>query len=95
MKTALQELIEKFDIIIEALEKEKFFLTASGVINSRNLAISLIEKEKEQIVKSYYDAQIALLKIYEDNTGIKIIDKFINDFDDAKEYYNKTYNQNK
>lgn len=81
MKTALQELIEKFDTAIEALEKEKSFLTASGVINSKILAMSLLEKEKEQII----EAARWMPKPFE---NIEFLPELGN------EYYNQKYNQN-
>jgi len=47
-----------------------------------------IEKEKQQILNSHYDAAIQIIKI-------KFTDKVelcIDDFEDAEQYYNETFN---
>jgi len=75
MKTAMQELIEYFN------ERPEYDKTSEGyeIIEKAKL---LLEKEKEQIIKAYNQADL-------EGYFQKIYPKY------AEEYYKQTYNQNK
>ena len=79
MKTAMQELIEEFEIIkttkCKTLQEMIFFDGILAIIESKYL-----EKEKEQI-------EIAFDLGRDEVTSVFIID--------GEDYYNKSYNQNK
>ena len=55
MKTAIQELIDWFDVKIEILENEYSMSIASGIRAAKMEAEKLLEKEKEQIIDSAYE----------------------------------------
>jgi len=72
MKTAMQELIEMMNDA-----KEKGFKNLDWLLLIRTY--SLLEKEKEQIINSYYGK----------------IDGVFGYREEGEEYYNQTFNQNK
>ena len=75
MKTAMQELIEE-------LKRVQLMTNMNFVIR---IASDLLEKEKEQIIESYYEGHTAPYFSPNGNDVEK----------QAEEYYNQTYNQNK
>ena len=92
MKTAMQELIEWFDVKIEILENEYSMSIAAGIKAAKMEAEQLLEKEKEQIKEAFdfgdYCVELPLNEREGDYTWGK-------KYKSAEEYYNQTYNQNK
>ena len=83
-KTALQELIQKLESFKTEL-KEKYDgdpLVTRGISIAIKEANKLLEKEKEQIKKSYLEG---------DGNGCGCYDFLTNE--DAEQYYNETYKQ--
>jgi hypothetical protein len=53
MKTAMQELIDKLEITEKQLDKENNLILSCAIFAAKNMAIELLEKEKEQIIEAY------------------------------------------
>ena len=85
MKTAMQELIEEFEIIkttkCKTLQEMIFFDGILAIIESKYL-----EKEKEQIMNAVGLKKSTKKDIFGNNRIITLT---------PEEYYNQTYNQNK
>jgi len=82
MKTAVEQLIERIEKQMSAIPNEPNLTERAlydSYLNCKKWATELLEKEKEQIQKSYKDHH-DLGHIY----GL-----------DTEQYYNQTYNQNK
>ena len=81
MKTAMQELIEEFEIIkttkCKTLQEMIFFDGILAIIESKYL-----EKEKEQIINAYTNGY-----------GASFIDGDNRNFSRPQEYYNQNYNK--
>lgn len=85
MKTAMMELIE-------AVNKH-YSNPSRGDIFDTN---PFLEKEKEQIIKDYHKGQMGIADLYKESLKkIGVYEEMLTDFEDAEEYYNQTYNQNK
>jgi Zn/Cd-binding protein ZinT len=55
-----------------------------------------LEKEKEQIIKDYHKGQMGIADLYKESLKkIGVYEELLTDFEDAEEYYNQTYKQNK
>ena len=78
-KTAMQELIEHLDFIIKVLPKESTgsIMQTNNIINK---ALSLLEKEKEQIQIAFEQGMIK-----ESSSS-----RYISDLE-AEKYYNETF----
>jgi len=88
MKTAMQDLIEVIEIIISVLPDEALGAKNQAII-IKTKAESLLQKEKQQILDSHYDAAIQIIKLkFPDK-----VERCNNDFEDAEQYYNETFNQ--
>lgn len=86
MKTVLQELLEKIELEIEEEKNMRSIgIGIWGLFQAKNLVNNLLEKEKEQIIESYYEGHTAPYFSPNGNDVEK----------QAEEYYNQTYNQNK
>ena len=67
MKTAMQELIDKLEITEKQLDKENNLILSCAIFAAKNMAIELLEKEKEQIMKAYCDGFDELLPFHEND----------------------------
>ncbi len=76
MKTAMQELIERLDKTEKQLDKENNLVMSSALFAAKNMALELLEKEKEQILAAY-------------NNGSQ--DMSLEEKYEPLEYYNQTY----
>jgi hypothetical protein len=89
MKTAMQELIENI-LVDGSLFRFTDDTNVSEFVNKA------LEKEKEQIIKDYHEGQMSLVDLYKESfQKIGVYEEMFTDFEDAEEYYNQTYNQNK
>jgi ribosomal protein L10 len=88
MKTAMQELIEKLKGKGGGME---IYLNANTEIINEAL-----EKEKEQIIKDYHKGQMGIADLYKESLQkLGVYEELLTDFEDAEEYYNITFKQNK
>lgn len=86
MKTAMQELIDKLEITEKQLDKENNLILSCAIFAAKNMAIQLLEKEKEQIVNAYKEGcGYEYEYIFNENKNF---------LEESVEYYNQTYNQN-
>ena len=81
----MQELIERLDKTEKQLDKENNLIMSSALFAAKNMALELLEKEKEQIIGDYFNGK---------KSGVEIWKNGLPDIT-AEEYYNQTYNQNK
>jgi hypothetical protein len=80
MKTAMQELIEWLDIAIEELKGNDSTDFAAGLVAARVKANELLYQEKYEIINAV-------------NAGDST--SFWEAYNNAEDYYNQSYNQNK
>lgn len=57
MKTAMQELIDRLDKTEKQLDKENNLVMSSALFAAKNMALELLEKEKEQIKEAFIDGE--------------------------------------
>ena len=72
----MQELIERLDKTEKQLDKENNLVMSSALFAAKNMALELLEKEKEQILAAY-------------NNGSQ--DMSLEEKYEPLEYYNQTY----
>ena len=75
----MQELIERLDKTEKQLDKENNLIMSSALYAAKNMALELLEKEKEQILNAYQQGN--------GDAG------WLEDKYEPQEYYNQTYNQ--
>jgi hypothetical protein len=92
MKTAMQELIDRLDKTEKQLDRENNLVMSSALFAAKNMALELLEKEKEQIINARDSTASELMKNMED---VWILGKSEYKTRTPEEYYNQTYNQNK
>jgi hypothetical protein len=93
MKTPLTELIERLEKKIEACNSNNLEREAMGMIEAKAIATELLEKEREQIVNSYHMGQIGVIEVLAQAFPVPAPN--LDNKEDAKQYYNETYKQNK
>jgi hypothetical protein len=86
MKTAMELALARIEMLY--IEKDS--------IHWEMFKNDCMEKEKEQIIKDYHKGQMGIVDLYEESfKKIGVYEEMLTDFEDAEEYYNQTYNQNK
>ena len=86
MKTAMQEWFDELKANYPYMANEIFDKGFS----------KYLEKEKEQIINDYHKGQMGIADLYKESLQkIGVYEELLTDFEDAEEYYNQTYNQNK
>lgn len=56
-KTAMQELIDRLDKTEKQLDRENNLVMSSALFAAKNMALELLEKEKEQIKEAFIDGE--------------------------------------
>ena len=91
MKTAMQLMLEDLELRYKALYNAQMLQACAAIEGTIEYAKSLIIKEKEQII----DFHVMLMKHGLEQEGNVTKWDYNLLKDEAEEYYNQTYNQNK
>ena len=83
MKTAMQELIDELENKIKPIENNDDVYFNYGIRKSIQIALELLEKEKEQIIDAYNHNMTGFDKLEQEEIGLNW----------AEDYYNQTYNK--
>lgn len=90
--TIEKKLMDKMTPIRQMITHQKLWIEAGLSIDKwfENYQKIFIEKEKQQIIDAYQNAQIDLAKVLFPNRNLDAIKE---DYEDSTNYYNETYGE--